>query len=69
MTREEHERLFALISNPPPGSRMAAAKEFGIDLTLNLRRLALTPAERVQEMEGALAFVEDLRRAAEQLTR
>jgi len=36
---------------------------------LNLRRLTLTPAERVEEMEGALAFVEDLRRAAEHLRR
>jgi len=69
MTREEHERLFELVSNPPPGSKIAVAKEFGIDLTLNLRRLALTPAERLEEMEGALAFVEDLRRAAEQLSR
>jgi len=69
MTREEHVRLFELISNPPPGSRIAAAKEFGIDLTLNLRRLTLTPAERVEEMEGALAFVEDLRCAAEHLRR
>ena len=69
MTREEHVRLFELISNPPPGSRIAAAKQFGIDLTLNLRRLTLTPTERVEEMEGALAFVEDLRRAAEHLRR
>lgn len=69
MTREEHERLFELINNPLPGSKIAAAKEFGIDLTLNLRRLTLTPAERVEEMEGALAFVEDLCRAAERLKR
>jgi len=69
MTREEHERLFELFNNPPQGSKIAAAKEFGIDLTLTLRRLTMTPAERLEEMEGALAFVEDLRKAAEQLTR
>jgi hypothetical protein len=69
MTREEHERLFELINNPPPGSKIAAAKEFGVDLTLTLRRLTMTPAERLEEMEGALAFVEDLRKAAEQLAR
>jgi len=69
MTREEHERLFELVNNPPLGSKIAAAKEFGIDLTLTLRRLTMTPAERLEEMEGALAFVEDLRKAAEQLTR
>ncbi len=63
MTREEHERLFELINNPPPGSRIAAAKEFGIDLTLNLRSLAMTPTERARAMEDALLLVEELERA------
>ena len=40
---------------------MAAAKEFGIDLTLVLRRLTLTPDERADDLEGALAFVEVVR--------
>jgi hypothetical protein len=61
MTREEHERLYALVQNAPPGSKMEAAKEYGVDLTLNLRRLLLTPTERAREMEGALRFAEELR--------
>jgi hypothetical protein len=56
MTREEHERLYAMVQNPPPGSKMEAAKEYGVDLTLNLRSLTRTPAERVREMEEALKF-------------
>ena len=64
MTLELQHRLYELVMNPPVGSKMAAAKEFGIDLTLNLRSLALTPEERVAEMEGAQGFVEDLRQAA-----
>jgi hypothetical protein len=64
MTREEHERLYALVQNPPPGSKMEAAEMYGVDLTLNLRRLLLTPTERAREMEGALRFVEQLREAA-----
>jgi len=63
MTRQEHERLWDLINNPPPGSRIEAAKKFGIDLTLNLRSLTLTPTERVKEMEAALRFAEQLRHA------
>ena len=35
MTREEHERLYALVQNPPQGSKMEAAKVYGVDLTLN----------------------------------
>jgi len=61
MTREEHEQLFELIKNPPPGSKIAAAKEFGIDLSLTLRSLTLTPEERVEEMESAVRFAENLR--------
>jgi hypothetical protein len=37
MTPEEHKRLYELIQNPPPGSKIEAAKKFGIDLTLTLQ--------------------------------
>lgn len=67
MTPELHRRLYDLISNPPSGSKIAAAKEFGIDLTLNLRSLASTPDERVASMENALEFVEELQRAGAKL--
>ena len=69
MTREEHERLYALVQNPPSGSKIEAAKVYGVDLTLNLRSLTRTPAERVREMEAALKFAEELRRAAAHLDR
>ena len=58
MTREEHERLYALVQNPPPGSKMEAAKMYGADLTLNLHSLTRTPTERVREMEAALRLAE-----------
>ncbi len=41
------------------------AKEFGIDLTLLLENLALTPTERLQKLCAAQAFYEELRRAGE----
>jgi hypothetical protein len=46
MTREEHERLYALVQSPQLGSKMEAAKMYGVDLTLNLHSLTRTPAER-----------------------
>ncbi len=46
--------------NPPPGSEIEAAREYGVDLTLNLRSLAMTPAERVQAMADAVGFMEEL---------
>jgi ribosome-associated translation inhibitor RaiA len=69
MTVEEQTRLYALVQNPPKDSKIEAAKRFGIDLTLNLRRLQLSPTERAQEMDAALEFVRELQRAAQKTER
>ena len=37
--------------NPPPGSAAARAVEFGIDLTLTLENLRLTPEQRIRKLE------------------
>ena len=63
MNAEERDLLIQLINDPPPGSKIAAALDYGVDLTLLLRRLEMTPTERVQELEEAQAFVEELQRA------
>jgi hypothetical protein len=63
MPKHESDRLRELISNSPPGSKIEAAIEFGVDLSLNIRSLQLTPAERVLEMERALRLVEALQQA------
>jgi hypothetical protein len=69
MKSSERDRLLELVVNPPPGSKIEAAKNYGVDLTLNVRRLLLTPTERVREMESALRFAEDLQRAMGQLSK
>ena len=61
---EKLARAEALLRNPPPGSKMAAAKEYGIDLTLLIENLRLTPAERVEHMMDACLAAEQLRGAA-----
>jgi hypothetical protein len=66
MTREEENRLFALIANPPPGSKIEAARDFGVDLTLLVNNLKLTPDQRVRKMESAMRFAEQLREALRQ---
>jgi hypothetical protein len=40
--------------NPPPGSKAAEAKEFGIDLTLLIKNLRLTPHERVENLQSMM---------------
>jgi hypothetical protein len=69
MNVSEQELLFELINNPPMGSKIKTAKEFGVDLTLNLRSLRLSPAERVPEMESALKFAEQLREGVQRISR
>ncbi len=61
MKRTIEEKLL----NPKPGSKIAAAKEFGIDLTLLIGTLRLTPNERVKNMQKSMISVEKFRRDAE----
>jgi hypothetical protein len=56
--KPEDEEYFL---NPPPGSAAARAVEFGIDLTLTLENLRLTPDERIRKLNDHLAGIAWLR--------
>ncbi len=47
LSEEKLKKIGEMISNPRPGSKVAAAKEFGIDLTLTFGQLKKTPQERL----------------------
>lgn len=53
MSRAE-ERLL----NPPPGGRIEAARDHGVDLTLLVERLRKTPGERVRDLQRAAEGLE-----------
>ena len=55
MSRTREEKLL----DPKPGSKIAAARDYGIDLSLVLENLKLTPSERIRRNEQA---VNDLRK-------
>jgi hypothetical protein len=63
MKRTREEKLL----NPQPGSRIAAARDYGIDLTQIVENLRMTPAERIKANDAAvnslLKFQEAMRRA------
>jgi hypothetical protein len=63
MTTQEQQRLARLINDPPQGSKLAAARDFGIDLSLLYHNLQLTPTERFEQWLSALALHDELRRA------
>lgn len=59
MKRSPEEKLL----NPRPGSKIAEARDFGIDLSLLVRQLRLTPQERLEELQSSMAFMDELERA------
>lgn len=63
MNRTARERLL----DPKPGSKIAEARDFGIDLTMLAENLRYTPAERIKRNDQAansmLKFEEAVRRA------
>lgn len=61
LTEEEFGRAAAKLRHPAPGSRIEAAKEFGIDLSLLIENLRLPPEQRFQRMQDAARFVEEVR--------
>ena len=63
MNAKEKDRLIRLLNNPPLGSKLAAAKDYGIDLTLFVRTLDLSATERLQELTAAQEFFAELRRS------
>jgi hypothetical protein len=64
LTPEEFARAEARLRNPAPGSRIEAAQRFGIDLTLLIERLRLSPDERLRTMLDVIKVAESVRGAA-----
>lgn len=56
MTRAEEKLL-----NPSPGGRIEAARAHGVDLTLLVERLRLSPEDRVRDLQRAAAGLEAMR--------
>jgi len=53
-----------LLLNPKPGTAAAAARDFGIDLTLTVKNLRLTPEERIRRLDSFLEEIKKIRNAA-----
>lgn len=55
--------------NPPPDSAAARARDFGIDLTLLIERLKLTPEERLNDLQRAMRDLEEARESVKRFLR
>ena len=60
MRRTREEKLL----HPRPGGKIAAARDYGIDLTLVVENLRLTPEQRLEKLRQAVVSFEELRREA-----
>jgi hypothetical protein len=65
MTGEQKKRALRLIARPPRGSKLAAAKKYGVDLTLLVENLSLTPTERAKKLSNGAKSMRALRLAGE----
>jgi hypothetical protein len=61
LTPEQMARAERRLRHPAPGSRIEAAMKYGIDLTLLIEQLRLSPAERVRKLEAAATELEQVR--------
>lgn len=52
------------LCRPRPGSRIVAARKYGIDLTLLVEQLRLAPGERARKLESAATALEQIREIA-----
>lgn len=62
MQVEYTEREMLLI-DPKPGTAAAAARDFGVDLSLTVSNLRLTPEERIKKLDEFQASIKELRKA------
>jgi len=52
------------LQNPIPGGKVEAARNFGVDLTLLVEQIQLSPAERARRMHALAQTAEAMRGAA-----
>lgn len=62
LSEKRLKKIEELVLNPPPGSKIEAAKEFGIDLTLLLSQLRKTPQERLDDLQKSMRSIEEFSR-------
>jgi hypothetical protein len=52
------------LTNPPSGSAIESARDFGVDLSLLAERLRLSPEERLRDLQRVMNALEQMRATA-----
>ena len=61
LTGPQLARAIERLRNPAPGGKVEAAREFGVDLSLLVEQLKLSPAERANRMHALAQAAESVR--------
>jgi hypothetical protein len=62
-------KRYSLLLHPKPGTAAAAARDFGIDLTLAYENLKLSPEERVRRLDNFRDSIVEIRKAVKKSRR
>ncbi len=54
-------RAMERLQHPVPGGKVEAAKKFGVDVTLLIEQIRLSPAERARRMHALAQIVDEVR--------
>jgi hypothetical protein len=65
LSEERLKKIEKIFLNPPPKSKTAAARDYGVDLSLLFRWLKLSPQERIEEAKQRMIFLEEVKRQGE----
>ena len=69
MDKVEYTEQERWLIEPKPGTAAAAARDFGIDLSLTVANLRLTPEERIKQLDEHLDGIKALRRSLRWISR
>jgi len=69
MDKVEYTEQERWLIEPKPGTAAAAARDFGIDLSLTVANLRLTPEGRIKQLDDHLDGIEALRRSLRWISR
>jgi hypothetical protein len=63
MDKVEYTEAERWLIEPKPGTAAARARDFGIDLSLTVSNLRLTPEERIRQLDSHVDGMRELRRS------
>lgn len=65
LSEKRLKKIEEWFQNPPPNSKPAAARDYGVDLFLLFRWLKLSPQERTEEAQKRMIFPEEVKKQGE----